>query len=39
MAPKFGISLSFQIHPGPGEAWHVSYRESLELAKGGPPST
>ena len=32
MAVKFGISLSFQIHPGLGEAWDASYRESLELA-------
>jgi alkanesulfonate monooxygenase SsuD/methylene tetrahydromethanopterin reductase-like flavin-dependent oxidoreductase (luciferase family) len=32
MTVKFGISLSFQIHPGLGEAWDTSYRESLELA-------
>src|SRR4030095_6491931 len=29
---KFGISLSFQIHPGLGERWDTSYRESIELA-------
>jgi len=32
MTLKFGISLSFQIHPGLGETWDTSYRESLELA-------
>jgi alkanesulfonate monooxygenase SsuD/methylene tetrahydromethanopterin reductase-like flavin-dependent oxidoreductase (luciferase family) len=32
MTLKFGISLSFQIHPGRGESWDTSYRESLELA-------
>src|SRR6478752_3422569 len=32
MALKIGISLSFQIHPGLGETWDTSYRESLELA-------
>ena len=32
MAPKFGISLSFQTNPGLGEAWDTSYRESIELA-------
>ena len=32
MVPKFGVALSFQIHPGLGEAWDTSYRESLELA-------
>src|SRR6476620_2880046 len=32
MALKIGISLSFQIHPGLGESWDTSYRESLELA-------
>ena len=30
---KFGLSLSFQIHPGLGESWDTSYRESLELAR------
>ena len=29
---KFGLSLSFQIHPRLGESWDTSYRESLELA-------
>ena len=32
MAPKIGLSISFQIHPGRGESWDTSYRESLELA-------
>ena len=32
MAPKFGISLSFQTNPGLGETWDTSYRESIELA-------
>jgi alkanesulfonate monooxygenase SsuD/methylene tetrahydromethanopterin reductase-like flavin-dependent oxidoreductase (luciferase family) len=29
---KFGLSLSFQVHPGLGEKWDTPYRESLELA-------
>ena len=32
MAPKFGVTLSFQVHRGLGDAWDTSYRESLELA-------
>ena len=32
MTVTFGISLSFQIHPGLGETWDTSYRESIELA-------
>jgi alkanesulfonate monooxygenase SsuD/methylene tetrahydromethanopterin reductase-like flavin-dependent oxidoreductase (luciferase family) len=30
--PKFGVALSFQVHPGLGEPYDRSYRESLELA-------
>src|SRR5262245_34261487 len=32
MAPKFAVTLSFQVHRGLGDAWDTSYRESLELA-------
>ena len=32
MTPKFGLSLSFQVHRGLGETWDSAYRESLELA-------
>ena len=30
--PKFGLSLSFQVHPGLGEPFDRSYREAIELA-------
>ncbi|WP_421994426.1 LLM class flavin-dependent oxidoreductase [Reyranella sp.] len=33
MTVGFGLSLSFQIHPGLGERWDTPYRESLELAR------